>query len=42
MMLVIGINLRIFLGNLKKFVDDGKIRHVGLSNETPWGTKKLS
>ena len=29
------------LGNLKKFVDDGKIRHVGLSNETPWGTKKF-
>ena len=29
------------LGNLKKFVDDGKIRHGGLSNETPWGTKKF-
>jgi len=29
------------LGNLKKFVDAGKIRHVGLSNETPWGTKKF-
>ena len=29
------------LGYLKKFVDDGKIRHVGLSNETPWGTKKF-
>ena len=29
------------LGNLKKFIDDGKIRHVGLSNETPWGTKKF-
>ena len=29
------------LENLKKFVDDGKIRHVGLSNETPWGTKKF-
>ena len=25
------------LENLKKFVDQGKIRHVGLSNETPWG-----
>ena len=29
------------LGNLKKFVDAGKIRHIGLSNETPWGTKKF-
>jgi|TARA_B100000131_G_scaffold83614_1_gene80598 aryl-alcohol dehydrogenase-like predicted oxidoreductase len=25
------------LENLKKFVDQGKIRYVGLSNETPWG-----
>ena len=25
------------LGNLKKFIDQGKIRDVGLSNETPWG-----
>ncbi len=25
------------LGNLKKFIDDGKIREIGLSNETPWG-----
>ena len=23
--------------NLKKFVDQGKIKYVGLSNETPWG-----
>ena len=23
--------------NLQKFIDQGKIRHVGLSNETPWG-----
>jgi len=28
------------LGNLKKFIDNGKIRQVGLSNETAWGTKK--
>ena len=28
------------LGNLKRFVDDGKIRNVGLSNETPWGVSK--
>ena len=25
------------LGNLKKQIDKGKIRYVGLSNETPWG-----
>ena len=25
------------LENLKKFIDQGKIRYVGLSNETPWG-----
>ena len=29
------------LGNLKKFIDQGKIRHVGLSNETPWGLSKF-
>ena len=23
--------------NLQKFIDQGKIRHIGLSNETPWG-----
>jgi len=28
------------LGNLKKFIDIGKIREVGLSNETAWGVKK--
>ena len=28
------------LGNLKRFVDEGKIREVGLSNETPWGVSK--
>ena len=26
------------LGHLKKFIDEGKIRYIGLSNETPWGT----
>jgi len=26
------------LGVLWKLVEEGKIRHVGLSNETPWGT----
>ena len=25
------------LENLKKFIEKGKIRYVGLSNETPWG-----
>ena len=25
------------LDNLKKYIDIGKIRYVGLSNETPWG-----
>jgi aryl-alcohol dehydrogenase-like predicted oxidoreductase len=29
------------LGNLKRFVDDGKIREVGLSNETPWGVSSF-
>ena len=29
------------LGSLKKFIDQGKIRHVGLSNETPWGLSKF-
>ena len=28
------------LGNLKRFVEAGKIREVGLSNETPWGVSK--
>jgi aryl-alcohol dehydrogenase-like predicted oxidoreductase len=28
------------LGNLKKFIDQGKVRHVGLSNETAWGAQK--
>jgi len=29
------------LGSLKKFIDQGKIKHVGLSNETPWGLSKF-
>jgi aryl-alcohol dehydrogenase-like predicted oxidoreductase len=28
------------LGNLKRFIDAGKIREIGLSNETPWGVNK--
>ncbi|MDB4082204.1 aldo/keto reductase [Candidatus Pelagibacter sp.] len=29
------------LGNLKKFIIQGKIRHIGLSNETAWGLSKF-
>ena len=29
------------MGSLQKFVDAGKIREVGLSNETPWGVSKF-
>ena len=29
------------LENLKIFIDQGKIRHIGLSNETPWGVSKF-
>ena len=29
------------LGSLQKFIDEGKIRHVGLSNETAWGLSKF-
>jgi aryl-alcohol dehydrogenase-like predicted oxidoreductase len=29
------------LGSLKKFIDQGKIKHVGLSNETSWGLSKF-
>ena len=28
------------LTDLKKFIDQGKIRYIGLSNETPWGVSK--
>ena len=28
------------LGNLQRFIDQGKIRYIGLSNETPWGVSK--
>ncbi|HEY9120406.1 MAG TPA: NADP(H)-dependent aldo-keto reductase [Marinobacter sp.] len=28
------------LGALAELVDEGKIRHIGLSNETPWGTNE--
>ena len=29
------------LGNLQNFIEDGKIRYIGLSNETPWGAKRF-
>jgi len=29
------------LGSLKKFIDQGKIKHIGLSNETSWGLSKF-
>jgi aryl-alcohol dehydrogenase-like predicted oxidoreductase len=29
------------LENLQKFIKQGKIRHIGLSNETPWGLSKF-
>jgi len=29
------------LGCLKKFIEQGKIKHVGLSNETSWGLSKF-
>ena len=29
------------LKSLKKFVDQGKIRYIGVSNETPWGFSKF-
>ena len=31
----------IILKTLKKFIDQGKIRYIGLSNETPWGFSKF-
>ena len=33
-------NFREILETLKKIVDSGKVRHVGLSNENPWGIMK--
>ena len=29
------------LVELNKYIDQGKIRYVGLSNETPWGVNKF-
>ena len=37
MIVVSGLRFEDILGNLKKFIDQGKIKHIGVSNETPWG-----
>ena len=34
-------NLESVLKALKKFVDQGKIKYIGVSNETPWGLSKF-
>jgi aryl-alcohol dehydrogenase-like predicted oxidoreductase len=34
-------DFEIVLEDLKKFIDQGKIRYIGLSNETPWGVSKF-
>ena len=33
-------NFQAILETLERFVREGKIRHIGLSNETPWGAMK--
>jgi aryl-alcohol dehydrogenase-like predicted oxidoreductase len=34
-------DLESVLSALKKFVDQGKIKYIGISNETPWGLSKF-
>ena len=34
-------DLESVLKGLKKFIDQGKIRYIGISNETPWGFAKF-
>ena len=34
------VNFQAILETLEAFVQEGKIRHIGLSNETPWGAMK--
>ncbi len=34
-------NIHQVLETLRDLIDEGKIRHVGLSNETPWGTMRF-
>jgi aryl-alcohol dehydrogenase-like predicted oxidoreductase len=36
-----GNGLESVLKALKKFVDQGKIKYIGISNETPWGLSKF-
>jgi aryl-alcohol dehydrogenase-like predicted oxidoreductase len=33
-------NFQVILETLETFVQEGKIRHIGLSNETPWASMK--
>ena len=33
--------IEVVLSELQKYIKDGKIRYVGLSNETPWGVNKF-
>ena len=40
MIVMSGLRFEDILGNLKKFIDQGKIKHIGVSNETPWGLSK--
>jgi len=36
-----GVPFEETIGALVKLIEQGKIRHYGLSNETPWGTMKI-
>ena len=36
-----GIKLKMYYLNYKNILKSGKIRYVGLSNETPWGVNKF-
>ncbi len=33
-----GVNIAETIGALDELVKEGKVRHIGISNETPWGT----
>ncbi len=37
----VGTDFKVVLEALKKHIDAGRIRYVGLSNETPWGLMKF-
>lgn len=34
-------NFQLILQTLKQLIDEGKIKHIGLSNETPWGVMRF-